>query len=174
MAHLTMSPPDMYRDRVYELAARRDGEVIFNGSTADAATVMEAMFRHARESVSILTGSLNPRVYGTVEVVRNARNFLSDPDHRLRIILEENDEQERSLNPFFAIVLRDASENAEVRYAPSELQRRYDFHFSLMDHDSYRFEEDRRKPAAIAVFGNRDNAANLESVFDKMWAWSGR
>ena len=52
------------------------------------------------------------------------------------------------------------------------MQFRYDFHFVLMDDNSYRFEPDKSKFGAIAAFGDDNTGKNLESLFEKIWAAS--
>lgn len=159
---------DNYREQVARLARRRDGEPIFNGSIDHAAVIVENMFKAADSHVEILSGELNPRVYGLPEVIREASLFLVDADHKLRILVEEDQEADRIDHPFFeAFKDRD---NVEFKRVLPESQEIYDFHFLVMDGDSYRFEEDKTKPAAIAAFGDVEGAENLGKIFEDIWS----
>lgn len=160
---------DAYRERVFELASQRDGAAVYNGSMDHAAIVIEALFAHAQQDFVILTRNLNARVYGREEVVEQAKLFLSgSADNALRVVLEENVPENREQHPFFQALF--GYSNFLVRYAPPDLQGKYDFHFAEMDGSSYRIEYDKTKPFAIAAFGERDGAENIANVFDKIWA----
>lgn len=160
---------DAYRERVFALASQRNGAAVYNGSMDHAAIVIEAMFAHAQKDFVILTKNLNARVYGREEVVEQAKLFLSgSADNDLRVVLEENVPENRKQHPFFQAL--SGYQNFLLRYAPPELQRKYDFHFAEMDGNSYRIEYDKTKPFAIAAFGEREGAENIAGVFDKIWA----
>ena len=156
-----------YRARVEALACARNGDPVFNGSLDHAEVIVEKMFSHARKDVSILTGKLNARVYGTNEVLEQARLFLADSDHRVCVLMEDNAPANLKDHPFIE-EFRDY-ENVEFKYVPESVRGLYDFHFLVMDSDSYRFEEDKTKPAAIAAFGDVDGAKNIEHIFAQLW-----
>ncbi len=156
-----------YRERVRRLARARDGEPIYNGSLDHAAIIVEEMFSHATRDVSILTGELNARVYGPDEVVEAARLFLADSETRVRVMLEEKNNEAAGRHPFrhaFA-----DHPHVEFRYVPPQIQETYKFHFMVMDDDSYRFEQDKNQPAAIAAFGDPDGAGSMRHVFGMIW-----
>ena len=62
-----------YRQRIRTLARRRDGQAIYNATVEHATIIVEHLFSNAGESVDILTGSLNPRVYGRDRVIEEAQ-----------------------------------------------------------------------------------------------------
>lgn len=161
---------DKYRDRVEELARRRKGEPIFNGSLEHAAIIVETMFANSSHSVQILSGKLNARVYGRDDVVEQAKLFLADANHTVRILLEENRKEDLSDHPFFDEFAE--YQNLEVRVVPADWQNTYDFHFLVMDSDSYRFEHDKTKHSAIAAFGDGPAAKNLARIFNDLWQQS--
>lgn len=161
---------DSYRERVEELARRRDGTPIYNGSIEHAAIVIEKLFAHASDRMLILSGKLNARVYGHGKVMREARLFLAEAGHLVRILLEEDDEKDLKDHPFFEEFAN--YDNVKVRTVPSEWQERYGFHLIVMDGDSYRFERDKRYHAAIAAFGDTDGAKRFENIFDTLWEQS--
>lgn len=161
---------ETYRERVKKLARERKGEPIYNGSVDHAAIIVESMFAEAKSYVHILSEGLNPRVYGPDDVVEQAKLCLAEPNRTMKILIEINDLDRLKTHPYFD-ELAD-SKNLEVRFVPSELQARYDFHLLVMDGDSFRFEQDKSKHEAIAAFGDSKSAANLESLFQKIWGLS--
>ena len=97
-----MARLDLYREMVKEHAWKRSGAPIFNGSMEHASVVVETLFSTAQEQVSILTGSLNPRIYGRERVVAEAKLYLAvSHTNRLRIMLESDSEIDRQRHPLF-------------------------------------------------------------------------
>lgn len=157
-----------YGRRVREHAARRDGHPIFDNSIEHASIVIESLFLEAERSVAVLSGNLIAKICGRDSVVEAAKLFLvSSAKNRLRIILESVAPEDREIHPFF----RGCSElrGFAVRVASPPVQRLYDFHFVLADDDSYRFEGDKAKAAAIAAFGHVEGAQNLEGIHEHVW-----
>ncbi len=164
MAHL-----DLYRDMVKEQAWMRSGAPVFNGSTEHASAVVETLFATAQEQVSILTGSLSPRVYGRQPVVTEAKLYLAvSHKNRLRIILERDSKIDRQRHPL--LIACSDFPNVELRVAPPEVQEWYDFHFLVADADCYRLVSDKTLPLATARFGDVEGAQNLNRIFDILWA----
>ena len=52
---------------------------------------------------------------------------------------------------------------------PEDYLELYDFHFLLMDNDSYRFKKERKKHVAVAAFGDPEGANNLSKIFESLW-----
>ena len=75
--------------------------------------------------------------------------------------------EDRAIHPFFQVCSE--SPRVELRIASAHVQGLYGFHFVLMDNDSYRFESDKTKAAAVAAFGHREGAENLEQIYDYLW-----
>lgn len=156
-----------YRRRVERLAQERSGEPIANGSVDHAAIIIENMFKSAKQQVSILSGNLNARAYGRDEVLEEATLFLAHGAHKARILLEDVDETMLKDHPF--IERLGHNENVEIRRVPATVRNSYNYHFLVMDDDSYRFEPKKDEPAAVGVFGNRDGAAHLSGIFNILW-----
>jgi len=165
---------EQYRELVQKLARKRDGEAFYNESLDHAAIIAENMFGYAHDRVSILTGKLDARVYGPEAVVDKARIFLVDPKHSLRILVEDGIEELKS-HPLMKLFCNGKNAavgkhgNAEIRKVPDDLRGTYKFHFLVTDGDSYRFEQDKTKPVAVAAFGEAKGGANLEGIFNKLW-----
>ncbi len=162
---------DEYSLLVRTLALRRDGHPLYNESIDHASIVVENLFRSARKSIDVLSGDMNPRVFGRNEVIEEANLFLiSNPEHKIRVILEKDLPNARKIHPFFKKFGN--LPNVELHIAPAELQARYNFHFIVVDEDCYRFENDRTLPAAVVAFGDQDGATHLGSLYDKLWSKS--
>lgn len=164
MAHM-----DLYRDMVKDQAWQRSGAPVFNGSTEHASVVVETLFSTAQEQVSILTGTLNPRMYGRERVVTEAKLYLAvSHKNRLRIMLESDSEIDRQRHPL--LIACSDFPSVELRVVPPEVQEWYDFHFLVADADCYRLVSDKTCPIATARFGDVEGAQNLNRLFDILWA----
>jgi hypothetical protein len=154
-----------YRKLISDSIAKRDGSPIPNGTNRHASMLIEAMFANAQKAVRILTGELDARVYGTPEIIREAGQFLANSDHSLTVIAESGfDDDEISRHPLLSTI--QASANFHLYRATPELTSVLKFHFALMDDDSYRFEADKSKTAAIAAFGDKPFAQTLAGLFE--------
>ncbi len=157
-----------YRETVRSLASLRDGQPIYNASVDHASVVVENLLANAKQRVDVLSGFLNARVYGRERVVEEARLFLSSKaSNRIRVILEQDFPEDRKIHPFFQACSR--LPGVELRIAPEDVQNQYDFHFVLVDDDSYRFEQDKTKAAAVAAFGDKEGAENLDGIYEYLW-----
>lgn len=156
-----------YKQKVRAAAERRDGAPLYNGSLSHAAVLAEEMFANANSNVSIFSGSLNARVYGTSDIVEKARQFLSDTTHKVRVLIEEPDLVDAEDHLF----VREFCDNNDVEFRSlsKDLKGKVDYHFIVMDDDSYRFEGDKSAPAAIAAFGDSAGAERLSEIFDTLW-----
>ncbi|MBW8320464.1 MAG: hypothetical protein K0M49_15370 [Arenimonas sp.] len=158
---------DKYRERVKNAAEARKGEPLYNGSLDHAAVLAEAMFQHAQKEVCILSGELNARVYGRADVVEQANLFLADPDHTAKILVESESALDWENHPLLKAISDNG--NAEVKVVPENVRGLYNFHFIVMDSDSYRFEKDRGEPVAIAAFGDKKGGENMRNIFSTLW-----
>jgi hypothetical protein len=156
-----------FKKKVQAAAKARNGEPLYNSSLEHAAILTEAMFQYANDEVCILSGELNARVYGRGEVVEQAKLFLADPDHSLRVLVESSSEADREDHPFYEEFLD--HDNAKFRQVPPKLREKYIFHLMVMDGDSYRFEEDKGLPSAVAAFGDTSGGENLGRIFETLW-----
>ena len=154
-----------YRKRVFELVDQKSGEAIYNGSIEHASIVIEALFTYAKSTVKILTGVLNPAVYGSIEVILAAHTFLSKPSSRIDLLLE--DPSAKPLNPFFSLL--GDRKNLFVRCMPQHVRINYRCHCAIADTDGYRFEADKEKPFAVAAFGDTKGGNVLNELFSELW-----
>lgn len=161
-----------YIDLVEAAAVCKNGDPFLNSSLAHAAVIVERIIADAYHSVSILSRSLDPKVYGRNRTLDTTSRFLDEAPRRMRILVEEGNESAHAENPFLN-KFKDRP-NVEIRIVPRLLQEKYKFHFLVADHESYRFEPDKTKSAAIVAFGHTEVADKLERVFGTLWKQSER
>lgn len=160
---------DTYTNHIDNLARLMDGSTVLNGSAEHAAVINERMFNYADETMDILTRNLDPRVYGTPELVSRAKLFLGLAGRKLRIAVENPESFTSSGHPL-VVALRE-NENFEIRKIPDDLHDLVDVNFTVMDAKSYRFERDKTEAVAVACFGDREGfAVKLTGFFEKVWA----
>ena len=159
-----------YLDRVDAAARRRNGQPFLNESLGHATVIVERVVADAYRSVSILSRNLEPRVYGRNQTLDTTASFLAESPRSLRILLEDTDPKSHAENPFLNKFKNHPK--VELRHIPEELQKKYEFHFLVADGESYRFEPDKSKSAAIVAFGDTEGAANLENIFNRIWEGS--
>ena len=156
-----------YVRRVHDLARVCDGTPFFNASLGHAAVIVERIMADACTSVSILSGSLEPRVYGRSRVLRETMRFLDRRHCEMRIILEGKYPDVLRDNAFLERFTDHPS--VSLRFMPEREQDRYKFHFLVADGESYRIEADKSKSSAVVAFGHLQGALNLERVFGTLW-----
>jgi hypothetical protein len=158
---------DDYRRFVERIADAADGKVIFNRSIAHAGVVISNIFRISQASVDILTGSLDPVVFGVPEVLEQAKQFVLRAGH-VRIISEFDISSDhpllRTLKEF-AVIPDHQVLTARYPFPDKELA----FHFALGDGRHFRFEPDKSKTEAFAQFGEAGIGGQLMQTFDQLW-----
>ena len=167
-------PLFVYRANVEALADRRMGEPMYNDSIEHAVIILQNILSHARSSVKILTGELNKDAYARRAILEEAKRFVENDSHTLQILFENetlDSNEMRYQHPFLQAIA--GNERVQLRHVPRNLQTTYDFHFVLMDNDSYRFEPDKEKFGAVAAFGDKNGGENLERLFSILWDKSG-
>ena len=166
-------PLFLYREKVEALANERQGEPLYNDSMEHAAIVLQSLLSRAERSIKLLTGELNRDTYGRQAIVKQVQRFLADKAHSVQILYENealvNAPAEE--HPFLRAVK--GYSQVELRHVPRWLQSSYDFHFLLIDDDSYRFEPNTARFAAVAAFGDEAAGQNLRDLFSKLWQTAG-
>lgn len=161
-----------YIDLVEAAALSKNGERFLNSSLAHAAVIVERIIAEAYRSVSILSHSLDPKVYGRNRTLDTTSRFLDEAPRRMRILVEEGNESVHAESPFFNKFKNHP--NLELRVVPPRLQEMYRFRFVVADNESYHYKPDKAKATAIVAFGHEEVANKLESVFETIWERSGR
>ena len=163
-------PLFVYRARIEALAEERVGEPMYNDSIEHAVIILQNIFLHARRSVKILTGKLNRDAYARRGIVEDVKRFIEADHHTLQILFEDEslvDKKEIDRHPFLREIA--GCDRVQLRHVPQGLQQMYNFHFVLMDEDSYRFEPDKGEFGAVATFGDKDGGENLARLFSVLW-----
>lgn len=156
----------VYREHIKHLAARRDGEAVFNGSADHAAVIVENLLASAQNSARLLTGDLNAKVYGSPAVVERAKQFLGHSDHRLEIVVENV-----TFSPSHPLVQAiGGEENVSFYHVPEQISHTLPYHFMTADHDCFRFEREKNSHVAVAAFGDVDTTTHLNTIFDTIRA----
>ena len=159
---------DGYIQHIDRMARLMDGTTVLNGSAEHAAIINERMFNYSKTTMDILTRNLDPRVYGTDELVASAKLFLGMPDRKLRIAVENAPAFAKSGHPLVGDL--SGFDNFEIREIPADYHDLVDVNFTVMDGVSYRFERDKTEAVAVACFGDKDGfAAKLSNFFSKVW-----
>jgi hypothetical protein len=169
---------DTYREYVRAAAEAEPCEVFLNRYVRHAAIIVEYLFRKAEFSVEILTGRLNPAIYGDHSTVRAAIDFLdrtarveNSAGQRLCILTEDGVDQ--NAHPLF-VRAREShfSRLIELRRVPDAVKLIYNFHFAVADQKHYRCKESRGIEEAVVQFNAPDVGMSLHANFQKVRALS--
>ena len=156
-----------YINLVESSALSKNGDAFLNGSLAHAAVIVQHIIVEAYRSVSILSHSLDPRIYGRNRTLDATSRFLDEVPRRMRILMEEGDESVHAENPFLNKFKNHP--NMEIRIVPPSFQEKYKLHLIVADSESYRYKPDKTKSMAIVAFGHKKGATNLERIFETLW-----
>lgn len=166
-----------YRELVERLAKTNSSERIPNATIDHATVLIENLFAHAHEKVRILSGQLNKDVYGASEILGKARTFLrgecgvsNEGKKRLEILLQEP-QLDIGENPLVRMCKEEPefSNICEVKCISDAKDREISCHFIVADGKAWRFEPDKRTPAAIACFNEPEIGKQLDEMFDVLF-----
>ena len=162
-----------YRKLVKRLADEGSSDLIPNGGTEHAEVLIENIFLHARDVVRVFSGELNARVYGASNIVENAKEFMqSGSGKKLQILIQDysyDDHLRYEKHDLIHMCYEKLGSDACEIKAVDDIDKVVDSHFVVMDDIGYRFEPDRKKPAAIGCFNDPEMAQELIVAFDKMF-----
>ncbi len=162
-----------YRLSVARALTGADEGLVFNGTLDHARVVIEEAFKAAKDHVRILAHRLSPACYGAPEVIAAASAFLSRPDTKLDVLVEDASSG-AATQPFLATAMSIGGHRVRALQVPQAFVDGYTFNFLTVDGASYRFEEDRSKPIAVVAGGaaNLSSAKHLTGLFDRLFASS--
>ncbi|MBA86310.1 DUF7931 domain-containing protein [Thalassobius sp. S69A] len=158
---------EKYRALVLKAAKERRGDPVYNGSLEHAAILAENLFKFSEKEVCVLSGSLNPRVFGNRRVLDRAAEFLGKAGCSVQILIERSDDVDWEDHPF--VQKFKSSSDLEVRTLQPDQIENLPFHFIVADSDSYRFEKDKGTSQAIGAFGDSEGGARLKGIFSELW-----
>jgi len=163
---------ESYRELARTRASETDGEAFLNRHAEHAWIIVELLFRKATESVEILSGSLNPSIYGDERVIASAMGFLDrclEPvpfQPSLFVLVENNGDW--PTHPLISRVLNYFPTKLEVRRVPPEVRNAYDFHFMLADKRHFRCKKSRQLPEAVVRFNSTETGESLHNLFQQV------
>src|SRR4051794_18311148 len=85
-------PLSVFRELIRAESIEKSGRPIPSSTADQASIVLETFFSHGTQSVRIVTGRLNHKVYGTEDIIVEAKKFLVDPGRHLTIVFLEKTE----------------------------------------------------------------------------------
>jgi len=143
-----------------------------NRHAENAWVIVELLFRKANECVEILTGTLNPAIYGDERVINSAVAFLERcrdpiPFQPSLFILVEN-EGDWVNHPLILRTVSTFPQKLEVRQVPSKIKNTYPFHFMLADKKHFRCKKSREFPEAVVKFNTPDTGETLHQLFQQV------
>lgn len=153
-----------YIKRLQTALEKKRPYVTYNRDKYHASLVVSAGFRHAEESIRIVSHKLDPDVYDSPALQKSVKRFLSKANTTLSILIEEEVDNDHAI---FQIG-REYDKRVTIKKIPSYLQKKYECNFMLIDSFGYRFEPDRSKYYAMVAFhddDHRDMITTLKRLF---------
>lgn len=156
---------ESFKEHVQMLAARRQGDLIYNATPDHASVIIAQLLASARENARILSGELIASIYGSPDIVQRAKEFLGHSDHRLEILIER--ETFNRSHPLISEI--GLLPNLTISLLRPDVSAQIGYHFMTADDDCYRFERQKDSCVAIAAFGGDNNpAAHLNGIFQQV------
>lgn len=168
---------DAYIELVNKLAESNSEDIINNSSPDHAIALFEAMFKHGNGEARVLSGRLNPLIYGDEGVIKAITSFLLRTGNSLRVVIQNVDDQCSDLdghghlkeNPLVKTLKEKLDKCFEERVSikmADGLLKDLDFHFTTIG-NAFRFEPDRTKKEAFASFNQAEMTKKLNTIWDK-------
>lgn len=145
----------------------------YNRDMAHASIVVSTAFRHAKESIGLLSHELDPLLYGAPSFDRALNEFL-EGGGRLDILVESNIHDD---HPIWTHKEKWPGQ-VSIRRIPQDVVDNYQFNFMVVDDAGFRFEADRVNPHALVYFnlGPNDEESwmlpRLKEIFGTLEGYS--
>ena len=171
-----MTDDEIYRQNIERLMLTGSSELISNSLPQHAAALLACFFSNAKSEIKILCTTLGHQVYDAPEVLSSmlaatrrgisiqvlVRGEPKADSEFLRRFQEEANLRTRKL------VLKT---NTELQ---SELIKRVESNFAVMDQKAFRWEQDSKKIKAVACMNFPSVAVKLSGMFDRLYASIGQ
>jgi hypothetical protein len=161
-----------YKKILEQLAINESEDFINNSSIEHAAAMIEELFKNAAGTVSILTGHLNPNVYGRSEIRDTVERFIQQgPDNRIDIIVQNGEDADivKLSSNGLIIALRNFKDKVRLYAAKSEELIKLPNHFMVLKttkgNYALRFEMDLDKYTATGTFNGGNVGEKLYKYF---------
>lgn len=158
---------EQYRKFVKKRAEEKSAELIPNGGIEHAEVLVNNLFKCAKDTVRVFTGSLNQNVYATASVLDNARKFLSEPHRHLEILIQNEGDVSES-NQLITLCNDNKLSQCTIKYVSTE-DTSVSSHFVVADDFAYRLEPDRARYSAVACFNDKSTSSKLSNFFEVMF-----
>jgi len=146
------------------VAAEKPSDLFLNRTLDHAAVIVEFLLRSAKETVAILSGGLNPLVYGNPDVIAASKYYLDNTHGTFSILVE--DEIDFGSHVLLREIARPQGNRVDVRKVPEDFSKLYPCHFAVVDSASFRYENSKNLPEAIVQFFSPATGKSLMAQFE--------
>lgn len=124
----------------------------FNKDMNHAAIIVCMSFRHAQNTIKLLSKELDESLYGSKWFLEELAHFMDKENTSLKILIESD-------IPGDHPVIQESKKEPriEIKRIPEEDVQKYPFNFMLVDDKGFRFEQDRESTEATVVFNYNDD-----------------
>lgn len=162
-----------YRKLIDKCAEKREDFTIPNRAPEHASYLIKTLFKIPDGKIMrIFTGRLHEDVFADPELKEEAANFLkSKNDNKIEIAYQDTTVAGQDIldGNFLQYLLgaEDTKNKIEV-WDASKIPAPVNNHFAVIDEEAFRFEIDENTRKAIGNFGDKDSAAKLAIIFEKI------
>ena len=159
-----VQPIQEFEAKVDALAREKSEEIVFNADTQHALSIVRALFRYGRKSISILSEKLDESVYSDPDLIKSATGFLA-AGGTLRIMVQKD--ANLVLNKPFMQSIKEYRERVTLKSVGKENPfHGVDKNFIVMDDGAYRFETNTTLHQATCCFNDAKLTKELQGLFD--------
>lgn len=156
-----------YRKKVIECIANPEcDDIVLNNNIEHATILIEQMFIHGVEKISLLSTSLDSRLYAKENVISAIKEFLSKDNTTLNIVTEESICPQK--NHELLVVFKQFENKVNCKKSEKWLSDQYNYNFLIADDATYRFEEDKKNHEASAGFHDTVIVEKLTRIFNNI------
>ncbi len=155
-------------------AQSKKSHQLFNRTPQHASLLVAGLLRSAKNSLYILTGCLDPKIFDSAEVLSALETIGTKTELQISVIVDGRDFNTGTTAPpnlsdsLFAKRLLNLLPNAAFYKMPASMLVAYKCHFIVGDETSFRFERDWTATEAEADFYSPEFALRLSSFFEKL------
>jgi len=156
---------------IHRLAENRIKKEYSNSGPERAAIVFNELFSNSNNIFRLYAGSLSGEISSKILYTSGLRQFLQKKQTKLKILLEEITHFSENKNPILFSLLKNHKEKVVIKHSKvSPIDREgNEIHFSVGDDSMYRVEIGRTNFKARGSFNNKNEAKDLNELFDKIF-----
>ncbi|CAB5496876.1 hypothetical protein [Bathymodiolus thermophilus thioautotrophic gill symbiont] len=156
-----------YFKLVEECASKKMDVKISNGKIEHAQILLQAMLRHGKNSVNMFAGTLNKKLYASLEFRISVKIYHLISNGKLNFIIQDINNLQN--HPLYVLVKSIDPRFDKIKFfivkKDSEASK-YKNHFSTMDDLAYRNEIDDEGVSAIANFNDKETNKEFRQKFN--------